>query len=73
MIEQDAFSQIKTMQRFFLPGENCFGHMYLKTVKHLQRLFSGQETGQLEISPSKKDSIHARKSHYRKVLFESMK
>jgi len=38
--------------------------MYLKTVKHLLRLFLGLKEGQLEISPSKEDNIYAWKSHY---------
>jgi len=37
--------------------------MYLKTVKHLLRLFSGLKAGQLEISPSKTNIIYAWKSH----------
>jgi len=43
--------------------------MYLKTVKHLFRLFLGLKAGQLEISPSKEDNIYAWKSHYRQNIF----
>ena len=46
--------------------------MYLKTVKHLLRMFSSLGPGQLEISPSKKDNIYARKSHYRQKDFSKV-
>jgi len=47
--------------------------MYIMTVKHLLRLFSGLKAGQLEISLSKKDNIYARLSHYRQNNFLSIK
>jgi len=64
LIEPDAFSWIKIMQRFSLPDKKYFWLMYLKTVKHLLKLFSGLKAGQLQVSPSKKDNIYAWKSHY---------
>jgi len=47
--------------------------MYIMTVKHLLRLFSGLKAGQLEISVSKKDNIYAWKNHYRQKSFLSIK
>jgi len=68
LIEPDTFCQMK-MQKCSLPDIKYFWHMYLKTVKHLLRLFSSLKAGQLEISPSKKDNIHAWKSNYRQKVF----
>jgi len=53
LIEPNTFSQISTV---------------LQDSETSLRLFSSLKAGQIENSPSKKDNIHAWKSHYRQKV-----